>query len=247
MTVTPRKRKFNSDHPDIQQIVNEYGLKYHCNHCTKEITHLAFVKCLECKTETCVECFNCQHSYQVMHSLNFPLFEKTWAADEELLFVEGLELFGIGNWEQISEHIGTKNKQQVEEHYAFILESPDFPKFNTCSNFEKTAVRQAGFTVPELEKYPRVYFLIQAPPSAPANHEILGFMPGRREFDFEFENDAEQQIKEIEFLQDDSPEEIEFKCTMLNIYNHVLDQRMRRKKLIFDHDLTDFKKVMFFI
>jgi transcriptional adapter 2-alpha len=35
--------------------------------------------------------------------------------------------------------------------------------------------------------------------SAPTNHEILGFMPGRLEFDTEVENDAEDMIKDLEF------------------------------------------------
>lgn len=57
--------------------------------------------------------------------LDFPIFEADWGADEELLLVEGLELFGLGNWETISEHIGTKNSLQVAEHYNRVYVQSD--------------------------------------------------------------------------------------------------------------------------
>ena len=60
--------------------------------------------------------------------LDFPIFEGEWGADEELLLVEGLEMFGLGNWEAISDHIGTKNKLEVEEHYNRVyVQSETWP------------------------------------------------------------------------------------------------------------------------
>lgn len=44
---------------------------------------------------------------------------------KELLLVEGLEMFGMGNWEQISEHIGTKTRLEVAEHYESVYENSD--------------------------------------------------------------------------------------------------------------------------
>ncbi len=40
-----------------------------------------------------------------------------WGADEELALLDGIKMYGMGNWEDIAEHIGTKTKQQVEDHY----------------------------------------------------------------------------------------------------------------------------------
>jgi transcriptional adapter 2-alpha len=74
----------------------------------------------------CVNCFSTgkeakehkkTHSYRVIDVLDFPIFEKDWGADEEILLVEGLEMFGLGNWEHISEHIGTKNSKECLDHY----------------------------------------------------------------------------------------------------------------------------------
>ncbi len=46
-------------------------------------------------------------------------------AYKELLLVEGLEMFGMGNWEQISEHIGTKTRIEVAEHYESVYVNSD--------------------------------------------------------------------------------------------------------------------------
>ncbi|KAI8924518.1 hypothetical protein BC831DRAFT_498467 [Entophlyctis helioformis] len=224
MTVTVKKRKFqqNEDANDVQATVSDFGQRYHCDTCNKDITYVVRIKCATCADfDLCVECFASgaevrthkkDHPYRVLEMLDYPIFEPDWGADEELLLVEGLELHGVGNWEQISELIGTKNKQECADHYDRVyVQSPDFP-------------------------YP-------APASQPTNHEIAGFMPGRREFELEFDNEAEQNVKDMEFNEDDSKEEIELKCTMLNIYNTTLARRAERKKFIFDRNLIDFKRI----
>lgn len=62
------------------------------------------------------------------NSINWPLFDIEWSAQEELLLVDGLRIYGIGNWEQIADHIGTKTKYQVGEHYLKVfVESDTWP------------------------------------------------------------------------------------------------------------------------
>jgi len=41
----------------------------------------------------------------------------------------------------------------------------------------------------------------------PANHEIHGYMPMRKEFEHETDNDAEAIIKDIEFTDEDSEQD----------------------------------------
>ena len=46
----------------------------------------------------------------------------------ELLLVDGISQNGIGNWEAIAEHIGTRTKEEVEDHYKSVyLDSPHWP------------------------------------------------------------------------------------------------------------------------
>ena len=99
--------------------------------------------------------------------------------------------------------------------------------------------RGPGFEIKLLPKWPR------APASAPVNHDIQGYMPGRNEFEIEFENEAEQMVKDIEFNENDLPQEVVLKLAMLNVYNRILTERVERKRFIMDQGLVpDFRKVM---
>lgn len=53
-----------------------------------------------------------QHSY--------PIFHEAWGADEELLLIEGLTLYGLGNWQDASEHVGTRTKEECQAHYMEV-------------------------------------------------------------------------------------------------------------------------------
>jgi len=50
--------------------------------------------------------------------MHFPFLSEDWGADEEQLLLEGLELYGYGNWEDVAEHVTTKTKKECEEHYV---------------------------------------------------------------------------------------------------------------------------------
>jgi transcriptional adapter 2-alpha len=60
--------------------------------------------------------------------------------------------------------------------------------------------------------------------------EVLGYWPKREEFDIEYLNDAELEIAELEFLDNDTPEETRLKHNVLKVYNAQLEEREKRKK-----------------
>ena len=46
----------------------------------------------------------------------------------ELLLLTGISNHGLGNWKKIAELIGTRTKEEVEEHYNSVyVESPEWP------------------------------------------------------------------------------------------------------------------------
>ncbi|KAJ6329538.1 hypothetical protein OIU77_011084 [Salix suchowensis] len=111
---------------------------YHCNYCHKDISGMVRIKCAVCPDfDLCVECFSVgaevtphksNHLYRVMDNLSFPLFCPDWNTDEEILLLEGIEMYGFGNWTEVSEHVGTKSKSQCIDHYnAVYMDSPCFP------------------------------------------------------------------------------------------------------------------------
>lgn len=81
--------------------------------------------------------------------------------------------------------------------------------------------------------------------STPSCHEVQGYMPGRLEFEHEYENEAEVSVKDLEFEQDlaeGADDEIQLKLTVLDIYNGRLTRRAERKRVIFEHGALDYKK-----
>lgn len=60
--------------------------------------------------------------------------------------------------------------------------------------------------------------------------EIVGYWPKREEFDIEYLNEAELEIAELEFMDDDTESEKQLKLNVLKVYNAELEEREIRKK-----------------
>lgn len=69
-------------------------------------------------------------------------------------------------------------------------------------------------------------------------------MPLRDEFETVFDNDAEASIKDLAFLDTDSPFDLKLKRTMLDIYSGTLDRREARHRFAASHGLLHFKQQM---
>lgn len=41
-------------------------------------------------------------------NLSFPIYHPEWGTDEEVLLLEAIDIFGPGNWQAVSEHVGGK-------------------------------------------------------------------------------------------------------------------------------------------
>ena len=206
-----------------------------------------------------------EHPYRVIEQNSVPIYDKNWGADEELLLLEGAEIYGLGSWADIADHIGGfRNKDEVRAHYQKIyLDSPNFP----------LPVRANPSDTQLLDEIPREEFQARkkrriedrkqatknAPPatpkkkptaSVPACHEVQGYMPGRLEFETEYANEAEEAVQHMQFDPGDGinprtselEPEMELKMTVMNIYNSRLTQRAERKKVIFEHNLLEYRK-----
>ncbi|KAI6157941.1 hypothetical protein BKA82DRAFT_996238 [Pisolithus tinctorius] len=213
MTVSNRKREHQ---PDEIQTVNEPGLQIQCDACLCDLTHSIRIKCADpvCEpgdgVDICPACFCAGkefgkhkrgHAYRVIELHSYPIFSPDWGADEELLLIEGISKAGLGNWQMIAEHIGTRTSQEVEGHYNSVyIDSPDWPlpKVNVEFDVDPDEFHQrkrrrmaALNTIPPPPKVP--------PTSAPGVHEVATFLPGRLEFEHELDNEAEELVKDLEF------------------------------------------------
>ncbi|KAI9503252.1 Transcriptional adapter ada2 [Coemansia spiralis] len=228
---------------------DEVGQKFHCDSCQANVTDGVRVSCNECpEFDLCTTCFSRgielgahknDHSYRVVTRHRFPIFTEDWSADEELLLIDGLRQFGMGNWKDAAEHVGTKTKEECEQHYKEVyVNSETWPLPNMDLEFDIKFAQTANERRAR-NSTPSKFKVLS---SQPSNHEIVGYMPGRLEFETEFENEAEQVVKDMVINDDDASEEVELKQIVLRIYNNKLDRRLYRKAFIFDRGLLEYRK-----
>lgn len=88
--------------------------RFHCDICGTDLTSSFRIRCAECRDfDLCLNCFcsgrasgggagkrghSNSHAYIPVGRQTFPLFDVNWAAEEELLLLEGVSKYGFGNW-----------------------------------------------------------------------------------------------------------------------------------------------------
>ena len=73
-------------------------------------------------------------------------------------------------------------------------------------------------------------------------YDILGYWEKRKDYDVEFKNEAEIQMSEIEFRENDNDDNLYINYKNLKNYNNILDEREERKNLIIEKNLFDVRK-----
>lgn len=252
------------------QVDDKEPPKYHCDACSNDVTNTVRIRCADknCPDfDLCVTCFcsgsepvkhKTSHDYRVVKPHTFPIFSDDWDADEELLLIQAAEKNGIGNWQAIAEYVGTRNKSECEHHYLEVYVSsanwPMPPMDKVFNRLTDSDYRERKRQRLQLSRSPRKLAggsssssssVTYGKPvtSQPTFHELQGYMPRRYEFETEHENEAEQNVKDMVFNEDDTQEEIDLKVMVLDIYNSRLDKRQERKRLIFERGWLEFKKL----
>lgn len=225
--------------------------------------------------DLCVSCFAkgearnahnpATHPFRVIEQNSFPIFDREWGADEELLLLEGAEIYGLGSWADIADHIGGfRGKDEVRDHYLkTYVDSPCFPLPKRCSphdcelandipreEFQTRKKRRIEERREASKNAPALQPKTKPTASVPSCHEIQGYMPGRLEFETEYANEAEEAVQLMQFDPGDGlnprtnelEPEMELKLTVMDIYNCRLTQRVERKKVIFEHNLLDYRE-----
>ncbi|KAI9821188.1 MAG: Transcriptional adapter ada2 [Pycnora praestabilis] len=191
---------------------------------------------------------------------------KDWGADEELLLLEGAESYGLGSWADICDHIGgCRTKDEVRDHYIkTYIESSKFPLPERANPDDRGLIEEISREkfqarkkrrIEERKEANKVAISSMTPKqkptaSVPACHEVQGYMPGRMEFETEHHNDAEEAVQHMQFEPGEGinprtgelEPETDLKITVMDIYNSRLTGRAERKKIIFEHNLLEYRK-----
>ena len=230
--------------------------KFHCDVCSSDCTNRVRISCAICpEYDLCVPCFSQglyngnhrpYHDYRIIETNSYPILSEDWGADEELLLIKGAQTLGLGNWQDIAEHIGSRTKEEVAEHYQkYYLDSQYYPIPDITKEIH---VPQDEFLDSRKRRIEAFRDKPLEPPrkplaSVPSCHEVQGFMPGRLEFETEFENEAEGPVKDMVFEPDDQPLDIELKFAIIDIYNSRLTTRTEKKRLLFENNLMEYRKL----
>ncbi|KAL7411186.1 hypothetical protein BDY24DRAFT_331249, partial [Mrakia frigida] len=220
------------------------GIIDNCDFCHSDITHTVRIKCAATgceEVDLCPSCF-CKgkeagkhkrwHPYKVVEQHSYPIFTESWGADEELLLIEGLTLFGLGNWQDAAEHVGTRTREECEQHYLEVWVGKGEKEVGVANKVSRVEVSPSFFLSTRSKKLIAVWLNLKfeidsetfqsrkkrrieemrtkttelpnpqnSKPlvSAPTNHEIGGFMPGRLDFEHELHDEAENAVKDMEF------------------------------------------------
>ena len=243
--VRPKRARAKSDKPRSKDDTETLA-RFHCNYCKRDLSAAIRARCAECPDyDLCLDCFSVgatlwphrpNHAYRLIEVVSTPVYAEGWGADEEERLLEGLELYGVGNWEEVAKVVRTKNSAEAEAHFrTTCLQAPNAPLPDITRVLPVAPpTEQDGADADVDAKCLRVMHLHQV-------EEACGWMPLRGDFTYEWDQDAEEIIADMELLHEDTPEEAELKLRVLEVYSSKLDERSFRKEFVVSRNLLDFK------
>jgi transcriptional adapter 2-alpha len=187
------------------------------------------------------------HSYSIRRD-DFTLFPNSnWTAREEKEFLNLMHKFGVGNWDEISAFMTKKSPFECRAHfYKFYFDGV----FNS----------NLGLTNENAYVRHNVSYLFKAnsvdPPRGDLNSflskSMAGYRFARSEFDIPYDNSAESILNNITldvydiFSKDPQTQKLisELNCALLRAYNHRLQERKRRYRIISQHGLIVQRKTL---
>lgn len=218
--------------------------KSQCDGCHKDLGQV-FMKCAECPNASiCPSCFakgvefqthSKRHPYKIIDLGSFSVLEQNWTATEEKSLLEGIEQFGIGNWEDVSCYVEGKNSHELEDHYyKSYIESSDLGYVTVPS---KIPNRVTDHAMP----LHQIGALTQAKDlDITKEQELqLAYMPYRDDYEMEHDNDAESIVSGLIPNIDDSELDTSLKVARVCIYLDKLRERHKRKVIVQEYHLVE--------
>lgn len=209
-------------------------LKFHCNYCLCDCSKLR-ISCAICRDfDLCLKCFASgaemgehkrDHDYRLLDNNTFPLISSGWSADEELLLLDAIEQHGLGNWDDISDHVGTKLGPDVQFHFEDVFLRKNIGKVTLPRSSSSIVDHslQNGLLSPSLTTPLEP---IDLPVS---EQQELGYMPHRDDFEREYENEGESLVRALVCNKDDDEIEKALQLSHADMYWRVLKERTRWK------------------
>ena len=214
-----------------------------------------------------------EHPYHIIDALNFPLFIKNWTANDELKLLSFIAKCGLNNWEEISKLIENKGQVECESYYySFYYKNKNtlFPDENDIILDANKNIKNEQLNLNQ-KIYEEMISKISSNSKGQISQnekeeifnknnsrsilgknrcvgesvsEVLGARIKRKEFDNEFMNDIEVEMRNLEFNENDkkNEKELNIKEEVLKDYNLILKEREKRKKFILEKNFLDMNR-----
>ena len=115
------------------------------------------------------------------------LFDKSWSAEEELLLLDGISMYGMGNFRDVATHVHSKTEAQCLAHYTTEFLKTGISDATPVAGAAIAASAAAGGVARAIPSATTQAAAAQVPKT-----EIGGYFPLRGDFDIEYDNDAEK-------------------------------------------------------
>ena len=214
--------------------------------------------------------------YRIVGKMSEPLFTADWKFSDELKLLGAIEKLGLGNWEEVSNLIGKGKFECESHYNTFYYKSKtnylpnekmnvqsykknDILKKNKIEENQllskiKSNLGYIPFTIDLNQSNRTVINTKNNKNDNQGKNKIilqnacntLGYCAKRKEFDIEYKNDAEIEVMEIEFKENDKKELINMYNAILQNYNNILGERDERKNFVLSKSLFDVKKQLIF-
>ncbi|KAJ5068477.1 transcriptional adapter 2-alpha [Anaeramoeba ignava] len=259
-------------------MLRNQGAQFHCNCCKRDITESIRIKCAKCTDfDLCISCLASgrevaehkkDHPYFIFTDTKLHIFSKDWAVEEEQLLLEAIQLYGLGNWFEVSRHVGTKTEDECEDHYVQVyIESPVFPLPHPDKILDPNNPNHQSEYYDDPTKNPlETTFLGQlsaltnkrSPKKKPLRSNPIesgfnkvaryrnslmfkaGYMKMRNEFETEYDCEAEKLIANIGFNDNHIP--WSKKMEIFKIFEERVLEREKRKQFLVERGLLDSDK-----
>ena len=215
------------------------GNLFACSNCSADISSRPRIVNAECTPPVvlCLACFasgaepGCHKSdqaYRVVDNLDFAPFPEytQWSAADELLLLDAISAYGVGDWESVAAHLGTKSAQVCADHYLKVYvcgaDGVRPPKGPTQAERRQAAKVDAHLVAKARHAH-----------ATPGLAAFNGFMPLREDFDDVYDPEAEELMLGLHL--DPGAPDFKDKLNVVQRYNSRLKTRDAMHKYFIEH------------
>ncbi|CAH1163641.1 unnamed protein product, partial [Phaedon cochleariae] len=224
--------------------------KFSCTYCQEEINGVRIQCCVCPDFDICLQCFSVgaeigphrnDHSYKFVDHCAVSIFggRGLWTGKEQLQLLEAVELFGFGNWDLVSQHVGTRTSEEVKEEYIARYLDGNIGKATWAQLANHRPVLVDHIAEDDGPLSPTVTARLPPLDITLEEARLLGYKPHRDDYEREYNMEAEKLVSQLQ-LDPDEDSEIEkvLKLAMVDMYVRRLRERARRKRIVRDYQLV---------